>query len=68
MNPLVPLGKVAPSEMVANIAPSEMPAPMADPPAVGVSATIANAVVKQQDKMVTDSGNLGEPMHVEGLP
>ena len=68
VNPLVPLGKVVPSEVAANVAPSEMTAPAADQPAMGVSTTMANAVVEWWDKMVTDSDNLGEPMHIKGLP
>ena len=59
---------MVPSEVVANVAPSKTPAPTADPPAKSASATTANAVVRQWDEMVTDLGDLGEPMHIEGLP
>ena len=41
---------------------------MADPPVKGASTTTANAVVEQWDEMVTDLGDLGELMHIEGLP
>ena len=58
---------MAPSEAVANVAASAPLAPTTNPPVEGTLITMPNAVVEQWDKMATDQGDLGEPMHVEGL-